>query len=70
MTDYVFNPPLYPEDFFEEDEIYWIGGSRYHVIAVADTKFGRLAWALMDVAGKTDVQTLMPSQYPYARKET
>lgn len=71
MSDYVYNPPQYPADFFEEDEIYWLGGSRYHVIAIADTKFGRIAWALMEMPkGKPDIQMLLPSMYPNARKET
>lgn len=67
-TSYIFNPPQYPSSFFEEDSLYWIAGHLYHVLAVADTKFGRLAWALMDVNGAVDVQTLTPSLWKQASR--
>lgn len=70
MSEYIYNGPQYPAEFFEEDEIYVIGGSRYHVVAIADTKFGRLAWALMEMPkGMPDIQMLLPSMYAQARKE-
>ena len=63
VTDYVFRPPQYSADFFEEDELYTISSHLYHIIAIADTKFGRLAWATMEVNGKVDIQTLNYSNY-------
>lgn len=63
MSDFVYNAPEYPEDFFEEDGLYMVGGRLHHVLAVADTMFGRLAWATMDRHGKVDIQTLTPSMF-------
>ncbi len=64
MTEYRYDGPQYPEEFFEEDELYWLGGNVYHVLAVADTKFGRLAWATVKLKnGQVDVATIHPSQY-------
>lgn len=68
MSDYIYNPPQYPSEFFEEDGLYEIAGHTYHVLAIADTKFGRLAWATMDVNGAVDVQTLVPSMYLQATR--
>ncbi len=68
MNDYIYNLPQYPSDFFEEDTLYWIAGHLYHVHAVADTMFGRLAWATMDRNGKVDAQTLNHSVYETAVK--
>ncbi len=69
MTEYVYNGPRYPAEFFLEDELYWLGGNVYHVLAVADTKFGRLAWATVLLAnGQVDCATLHTSQFKEAQR--
>lgn len=63
-TEYVYDGPQYPDPYFEPDELYQIGPFVYHVHAVADTKFGRLAWATFELpGGKIDVATLHPSMW-------